>query len=98
MYKRQAYKQACGETLGIDIDCAQIIVSTPEITQSFILTSEELERYRIKWLQKVRRYQEIKEEEKKAKHILKELKKELHESGDNLPSCGVSSNKSCTTK
>ena len=89
-----AYKQACNETLGINIDCAQIIVSTTEITQSFILTSEELERYRIKWLQKIRRYHEIKAEEKEAKHILKELKKELEDSGDNLPSSDVSTKSS----
>ena len=92
-----AYSQALDETLGIKIDCAQIIVSTTEIDQSFILTSEELDRYRTKWLQKIRRYQEIKEEEKQAKHILKELKQELEDSGDNLPSGEVSTEKSDKT-
>jgi len=89
-----AYAQALDETLGINIDCAQIIVSTPEIDQSFIITQEELERYRVKWLQKIRRYQEIKAEEEKAKHILKELKQELEDSRNDLPSSDVSANSS----
>jgi len=89
-----AYAQALDETLGINIDCAQIIVSTPEIDQSFIITHEELERYRVKWLQKIRRYQEIKAEEEKAKHILKELKQELEDSRNDLPSSDVSANSS----
>jgi hypothetical protein len=92
-----AYAQALDETLGINIDCAQIIVSTPEIDQSFILTREELDRHRTKWLQKIRRYQEIKEEEEQAKHILKELKQELEDSGDNLPSSEVSTEKADKT-
>ena len=92
-----AYAQPLDETLGIHIDCAQIIVSTPEIDQSFILTSEELDRHRTKWLQKIRRYQEIKEEEEKAKHILKELKQELEDSRDDLTSSDVSTEKADKT-
>jgi len=48
-------------------------------------------------LQKIRRYQEIKEEEEQAKHILKELKQELEDSGDNLPSSEVSTEKADKT-
>ena len=92
-----AYAQAIQETLEIGVDCAQIICSTTEIDQSFILSTAELERYRTKWLQKIRRYQEIKEEEKQAKHILKELKKELDNSGDNLTSSSVSTDTSKKT-
>ena len=72
-----AYSIAIEESLGLTIDCAQIIVSTPEIDQSFILNTAELDKYKTKWLQKIRKYQEIKAEEEKAKHILKELKEEL---------------------
>jgi hypothetical protein len=92
-----AYAQAIQETLEIGVDCAQIICSTTEIDQSFILSTAELERYRTKWLQKIRRYQEIKEEEKQAKHILKELKEELDNSGDNLTSSSVSTDTSKKT-
>ena len=85
-----AYAQACSETLGIEVTCAEIIVSTPEINQSFILNKNELSKYLTKWLQKVRRYQEIKEEEKLAKQILSELE----DSRDDLTSSQVSSKKS----
>ena len=40
---------------------AQILVSTPEIDQNFLLHGDELSRYQTKWLQKVRRYEELKE-------------------------------------
>ena len=87
-----AYAQALDETLGIRVECGQIIVSTPEIDQSFMLTTEELERYKTKWLQKIRRYQELKEEELLAKQVLQELKDEnLQDSRDD-----VSSNEVCT--
>jgi hypothetical protein len=43
------------------VDCAQILVSTPEIDQSFLFHGDELSRFRMKWLQKVRRYEELKE-------------------------------------
>ena len=72
-----AYAQACKETLGVNVSCAEIIVSTPEINQSFILNSNELAKFHTKWLQKVRRYQEIKEEERIAKQILKDSRESL---------------------
>ena len=58
-----AYALAIEETLGIVVDCAQILVSTPEIDQSFLFHGDELDRFRTKWLQKVRRYGELKEME-----------------------------------
>ena len=88
-----AYAQACKETLGVNVSCAEIIVSTPEIDQSFILNANELNKFQTKWLQKVRRYQEIKEEEKEAKHILKELK-ESEDARNHLTSSDVSSDAS----
>jgi hypothetical protein len=60
---RQNFGQAAHETLGVHIDCAQILVSTPEIDQSFLFHGDDLAKYRIKWLQKVRRYRELKAEE-----------------------------------
>tara|TARA_R100001463_G_scaffold16069_3_gene41758 strand:+ start:1270 stop:2121 length:852 start_codon:yes stop_codon:yes gene_type:complete len=89
-----AYSIAIEESLGLVIDCAQIIVSTPEIDQSFILNTAELDKYKTKWLQKIRKYQEIKAEEEKAKHILKELKEELENSRDDLTSSDVSTDTS----
>lgn len=56
-----AYALAIEETLGIHVDCAQILVSTPEIDQSFFFHGDDLERFRIRWLQRVRRYKELKE-------------------------------------
>jgi hypothetical protein len=56
-----AYALAVEETLGLKVDCAQIIVSTPEIDQSFIFQGDELSRFQTKWLQRVRRYKELKE-------------------------------------
>ena len=62
-----AYALAIEETLDIAVDCAQILVSTPEIDQSFIFHGDELGRFKTKWLQKVRRYGELKEiEEQEA--------------------------------
>jgi hypothetical protein len=58
-----AYALAVEETLGLHIDTAQIIVSTPEIDQSFYLHGDELGRFRTRWLQRVRKYRELKEEE-----------------------------------
>ena len=91
-----AYAQACKETLGVNVSCAEIIVSTPEIDQSFILNANELNKFQTKWLQKVRRYQEIKEEEKKAKHILKELK-ESEDARNHLAGSDVSADTSNKT-
>ena len=58
-----AYAIATKETLGVTIDCAQILVSTPEIDQSFYLHGDDLEHYRLKWLQKVRHYYKLVEQE-----------------------------------
>ena len=56
-----AYALAVEETLGLEVHTAQILVSTPEIDQNFFLHGDELSRYQTKWLQKVRRYEELKE-------------------------------------
>ena len=61
-----AYSLAVEETLGLKVDCAQIIVSTPEIDQSFLFHGDELSRFQTKWLQRVRRYKELKELEHQA--------------------------------
>tara|TARA_B100000035_G_scaffold154806_2_gene131840 strand:- start:93 stop:851 length:759 start_codon:yes stop_codon:yes gene_type:complete len=61
-----AYGQAAQETLDVRIDCAQILVSTPEIDQSFLFHGDDLTKYKTKWLQKVRRYRELKAEESQA--------------------------------
>jgi hypothetical protein len=61
-----AYAIATEETLDLHVDCAQIIVSTPEIDQSFLLHGDELARFKTKWLQRVRRYRELKAKEEKA--------------------------------
>ena len=58
-----AYAQASKETLGIQVDCSQILVSTPEIIQSFFLHGDDLQHFKVKWLQKVRKYHEILEQE-----------------------------------
>lgn len=54
-----AYSMALEETLGLHIEIAQIMVTTPEITQSFLLRGDELDSFRYKWLQKVGSYYEI---------------------------------------
>jgi hypothetical protein len=51
-----AYRIAIRETLGIRINTAQILVTTPETTQSFIIHGDELKRYEYRWLQKVRKF------------------------------------------
>lgn len=85
-----AYSLAIKETLDLDIDAAQIVVSTPKTNQSFILRGDELQRFQQKWLQKVRRYWEMKEEERLAKKILKDAR-------DDLASSQVSSDESNKT-
>ncbi len=71
-----AYAIAIEETLDLHVDCAQILVSTPEIDQSFLMHGDELARFKTKWLQKVRRYRELKEmEEKKEATPKKKTKK-----------------------
>lgn len=54
-----AYAMACEETLGLAVDCAQIMVSTPEIHQNFYILGDELARYKVKWRQKVRTYWDL---------------------------------------
>lgn len=65
-----AYSIAAEETLGVSIDAAQILVSTPEATQSFFIHGDDLMVYRFKWLQRVRRYWEMVEEEKVSKELI----------------------------
>lgn len=54
-----AYAIALEETLGIRIDLAGMLVTTPNEVQSFILRPHELQRYRYKWLQKVAEYKRL---------------------------------------
>lgn len=68
-----AYALACKETLDLKIDCAQILVSTPESDQSFYLHGDDLIHYRIKWLQKVRKYYELVEQEKLERQELESM-------------------------
>ena len=56
-----AYSIAVEETLGLHIDAAQILVSTPEIDQCFTFQGDELERFKTRWLQRVRKYRDLKE-------------------------------------
>lgn len=51
-----AYAIAFEETLGMEVDISQILVTTPETTQSFILRGHELNTYRYRWLQRVGTY------------------------------------------
>ena len=54
-----AYAIALEETLGIRIDLAGMLVTTPDEVQSFILRPHELQKYRYKWLQKVAEYKKL---------------------------------------
>ena len=63
-----AYAMACEETLGLRVDCAQIMVSTPETFQNFYVLGDELQRYKIKWRQKVREYWDIVAREQEEAH------------------------------
>jgi hypothetical protein len=60
-----AYAIAIEETLGLRVDAAQILVSTPTITQSFFIHGDELKTQKYKWLQRVRAYWSIIEAEAK---------------------------------
>jgi hypothetical protein len=51
-----AYAIAFEETLGISVEMAQILVTTPDATQSFLLRGHELHSWRYKWLQRVADY------------------------------------------
>ena len=68
-----AYALAAEETLGVHVDCAQILVSTPEISQSFFIHGDELLKHRTSWLQKVRRYYELKAEEQEQQAELEAM-------------------------
>jgi len=67
-----AYAIASKETLGLQVDCAQILVSTPEIDQCFYLHGDDLAHYRVKWLQKVRHYYELVEQERLEQQALED--------------------------
>lgn len=60
-----AYAIAAEETLDLKIDAAQILVSTPDITQSFFIHGDDLKLQKYKWLQKVRQFWELVEAEAK---------------------------------
>ena len=55
------YSLALEETLGIPIHMAQILVTTPETVQQFILQPHELKQAQYRWLQRVASYYKIKE-------------------------------------
>lgn len=67
-----AYAIAFEETLGVPIDMAQILVTTPETTQSFLLRGHELDRYRYRWLQRVAQYYQLIEAEAAAEDAQQE--------------------------
>lgn len=54
-----AYKIAIRETLDIPIHRVEILTSTPEATQRFQIHGPELKKFEVKWLQKVRAYQDL---------------------------------------
>jgi len=54
-----AYKIAIKETLGLTINRVEILTSTPETTQRFQIHGPELKKFEVKWLQKVRAYQDL---------------------------------------
>jgi hypothetical protein len=61
-----AYRLAAEETLGIRIHAAQIIATTPSLTQNFFIHGDELKRWEYKWLQKVEAFYEMRAQEKAA--------------------------------
>ena len=54
-----AYAIALEETLDISVDQAQMIITTDQHTQSFLLKHYELSSWRYKWLQRCKLYYEI---------------------------------------
>lgn len=66
-----AYAIAFEETLGIRVHAGQIIVTTPQITQSFILRGDELESFKVRWLQKKATYNAILEADGKRPWLLR---------------------------
>lgn len=66
-----AYAIAFEETLGVRVHAGQIMVTTPEITQSFILRGDELDSYKVRWLQKKRKYNQLLEEAGQTPYLLR---------------------------
>lgn len=66
-----AYAIAFEETLGERIHAGQIMVTTPQVTQSFILRGDELEGFKVRWLQKKRIYNDILEGRGQAPYLLR---------------------------
>lgn len=58
-----AYSQAAAETLGVPIEAGEILVTTPETTQSFLIRGDELNQSRYRFFQRVKQYYELEEAE-----------------------------------
>jgi hypothetical protein len=54
-----AYAMASEETLGIQVNACQILVSTPTENQMFFIRGDELEMYKVSWRQRVRQFYEL---------------------------------------
>lgn len=65
-----AYAIALEETLGISVDQAQMVITTDQHTQSFLLRDYELHSWRYKWMQRVKLYYEIVAREKAVQEAL----------------------------
>lgn len=65
-----AYAIALEETLGISVDQAQMVITTDQHTQTFLLRDYELHSWRYKWLQRVKLYYEIVAREKAVEKAL----------------------------
>lgn len=68
-----AYALAAEETLGVHVDTALILVRTPHMRQNFYIHGDELAKHRVSFLQKVRRYYEMKAEEQEQQAELNAL-------------------------
>lgn len=69
-----AYAIALEETLDIRVDQAQMIITTDQHTQSFMLRDHELHSWRYKWLQRVKLYYEIVAREQAVARALETIK------------------------
>lgn len=67
-----AYAIALEETLGISVDMAQMVITTPDTTQSFLLRGHELHAWRYKWLQRVSDYYRIVAREADAQAVVQD--------------------------
>jgi hypothetical protein len=67
-----AYAIALEETLDISVDQAQMIITTDQHTQTFLLRDHELHSWRYKWLQRVKLYYEIVAREKAVAKALQD--------------------------